>query len=281
MLPSNSNKRSNFPTRPSVRLPSNSFPEDLLGDGKELYTQIQFVSYQSIALGGLGLGSSLLAVPVGGMILPIPKKINDVQAITWTEVSATDTGLSIAARLVANRETAAAAAASAGISTLGQIGSAFSGIQLNPFLFMTFQRHNFKEFSFSWTFAPKNARESRMLSVIINQFKNESLPAYRGLILNYPNLALIKIYPNDVFDNLKFKPCAVASVLVDYTGAGPSFFKGTKAPTVVNLTVNFKEIQLHYRDEFIPKVFPSFDPATGAEVPDGQGQNTSSFAPQA
>jgi hypothetical protein len=240
MLPSNSNKRSNFPTRPSVQLRSNSFPEDLLSDGKDLYTQIEFVNYKTIT-GGFDFNllkdfaTVSVAVPVGGMSLPIPKKINDTQTLNWNDVEGTGQLLSIAS--------------SANIfgrfgDIAGQATSAFTGLQLNPFLFMVFQRPNFKEFSFSWTFAPKNIRESRILSSIINQFKRESLPKFRGGILDYPNLALIKIHPNDVFGNLKFKPCAVTSVLVDYTGTGPSFFKETKAPTVVNLTVNFKEIQL-------------------------------------
>ena len=43
---------------------------------------------------------------------------------------------------------------------------------------------------------------------------------------------------------MKFRPCAVNGVSVDYTGAGvPSFFKNG-APTVINLTLQLTEIQL-------------------------------------
>jgi hypothetical protein len=156
---------------------------------------------------------------------------------------------------------------------------------------MFFQRPNYKEFSFSWTFAPVNQRESRTLADIINQFKSNSLPTFGGAFMGYPNIALMRIHPGDVFGNLKFKPCAITSVLVDYSPAGPSFFsdasinnatgRSNGAPTLVNLTVNFKEIQLWDRNEitgFVPGATAVdgsatvIDPNTGAQLPQGTPQ---------
>lgn len=256
MLPSTSSRRTNFPTRPEKKVASNFLPEDLLASGRNVYTQIQFVQYN---FGLQTMGPSVfslfsgggIAKPTGGMVLPVPRKINESQTLTWSEDSATKTGVSLASRFFTGPGAASPLAAS-----VGNFGSATLGVRVNPYLFMYFQQPNYKEFSFSWTFAPNNARESQSLANIINQFKSNSLPAFGYLVMDYPNIALIKIHPSDLLGNLKFKPCAVTSVLVDYTGSGPSFFKNRQgsasssgAPTVVNLTVNFKEIQLWDRRE--------------------------------
>jgi hypothetical protein len=289
MFPVNTTRRSNFPTRPRRNNDTNSFPEDLFSDGKNLGMQIQFVSYQSQsvpsglvaftnALTNLNFSGAFEALvnsdaglfsnrafvrPAGGLSLPIPKKINDSQTLTWDPQSATKLIGGPGASALSNRlglGGAGAASQSAGgvmaqtLAGATTVAAAIAGVAVNPFLFMAFQQPNFKEFSFSWTFAPKNERESQILRNIINQFKNQSLPANLGLLLDYPNLALMRFLPDDIFGNLKFKPCAVTSVSVDYTGAGPSFFKNgtgrsTGAPTVVNLTVNFKEIQVWFRGQ--------------------------------
>lgn len=292
MLPVTSTRRSNFPSRPNRQLRNDTIPEDLLADGRNLFTQIQFVDYSSSTTTFLGiplpvsrfpLQSTGVVRPVGGMALPIPKKVNEAQVLTWSEVSATRTGVTLAAGLAPRGLSTALQGAFGG---LGQVGSALLGVQVNPYLFMVFQQPNFKEFSFSWTFAPKNARESQALSDVINQFKGNSLPTLSGLVMDYPNVALIRLLPNDIFGNLLFKPCVVTSVLVDYTGAGPSFFKrspgnssSSGAPTVVNLTVNFKEIQLWDRNEIISaptrdlSAFETtIDPNTGAQLPEGTPQ---------
>jgi hypothetical protein len=71
-----------------------------------------------------------------------------------------------------------------------------------------------------------------------------SLPRAIGPVYAYPQIAIIKLQPNDLFGHLRIKPCAVESVSIDHTGgATPSFFENG-APTIVNLTLNLKEIQL-------------------------------------
>ena len=70
------------------------------------------------------------------------------------------------------------------------------------------------------------------------------------MLLNYPNIAFIKMYPNDFF-TFRFKPCAIKSVHVDYTGTNtPSFFKRTGAPTVVHLNILVQEIQYNIKDNY-------------------------------
>ena len=73
--------------------------------------------------------------------------------------------------------------------------------------------------------------------------------ALGSLLLNYPNIAILRLYPNDFF-TYRFKPCAIAAVSVDYSGGGqPSFFENG-APTVINFTLQLKEIELWMQEDF-------------------------------
>ena len=64
----------NFPRPPATRAPSLlTFPRDLLADGREFYSQIQFVPYKPGGLASMPVSG--LANPVGGVVLPIPRKL--------------------------------------------------------------------------------------------------------------------------------------------------------------------------------------------------------------
>lgn len=123
------------------------------------------------------------------------------------------------------------------------------GKAINPFQFMMFKRPNFKEHTLQWTLAPNTPEESETLKRIINTCKKAALPnGSMNLLMEYPDLCNVSFTPDDYL--FKLKPCAIISVQVDYTGAaGPSFFK-TGAPTVVNLTLQLKEIELWSKDNY-------------------------------
>ena len=95
---------------------------------------------------GAALGAAAVAwiadksknIPSGSVILPIPKKINDATTLTWNEESLLSKALSLA------DPTGIATATVSGLQAL----SPLTGYALNPFLFMQFQRQNFKDFVF-------------------------------------------------------------------------------------------------------------------------------------
>jgi hypothetical protein len=127
------------------------------------------------------------------------------------------------------------------------------GLAQNPFLTVLFQSPAFKRHSFSWKLAPNNAQESNSLREIINAFKSNMLPGMSpnagGTLLTYPNMAIINLYPDETF-LYKFKPCVVESLNVNYAvGGQPSFFKGTNAPTLVQIDVNFLEIEYWLKED--------------------------------
>jgi len=259
-----------IPTKPSASFQTGVFPADLLADrGSVFYTSINFVKYSNqynSTLGGIanitngalnffGLGSAAApkSMPLGGFSLPLPSKINEVQTVTWEDASAISQAASLAQNLAGMLPGGTASnllsLATNAASALGEFGGAETGLALNPQLYMLFKSPNFKEHMFSWTFTPNNEQESNELRNIINSFKLYSLPSTNGLLYNYPSIAMIQFMPDDYFA-FKIKPCALVSVNVDYSGGGrPSFFKNG-APTVVNLGLAFKEIELWNQDNY-------------------------------
>jgi len=249
-----------LPTKPKTVLDYRSFPNDLVSDGRQFCTDIQFMLYDpSLTNAPLNFPFSTLGIipfitsayrPNGGITLPIPKKLNDVQTVIWESVSATQTMGSAVNALSGGRLSALTSVVGGPAAIAGALVP--GGLSLNPHLFMLFKSPTFKEYTLSWTLAPKNEQESNTLADIITQFKYNMLPASTagGLLFNYPSIAIIKMYPNDFF-TFKFKPCAIKSVQIDYTGSGsPSFFKRTGAPTVVNINVLLQEIQYLTKDNY-------------------------------
>lgn len=258
-----------LPTKPKPALNYYSFPNDLVSDGRQFSMDIQFMDYDP-GFTSFGLFFPSVAPyyptasyrPSGGITLPIPKKLNDIQTVIWQSDSAVSAGTqvaSLAAYASGSRLAGLAGNTISGLSSLGNILGALvpGGIAVNPHLFMLFKSPTFKEYTLSWTLAPKNEQESMTLAKIIDTFKYNMLPsAYGGggiassLALNYPSVALIKMYPNDFF-TFKFKPCVIKSIQIDHTGAGgPSFFKRTGAPTVVSFTLYLTEIQYLIKENY-------------------------------
>lgn len=255
-----------FPTGPSTGSSSFIFPSDLITGDRNFYTDIQFVKYEKRSV----FEAPFLS-PIGGVTLPLPKRINDVQTVVWEPVEGSTVASAIESAKAGEQLTDFGRvlegvggagitagynlAKAAGLSNqIGVVGAYAGGYAPNPFLTMLFKSGAFKEHTLQWSFTPNNEQESNDLVQIINYFKMNMLPSYlfggAGVsILNYPNLAQIQLYPNDDF-TFRFKPCAVVGVSVDYSGAGvPSFFRNG-APTVINMAVSLKEIELWSQEDY-------------------------------
>ncbi len=230
---------SNFPTPPSKgKYTPNCFPSNLIQDNRNFHTDISITSYGGLS-SFLGGGGSF-----GGSIkLPMPRRINDHNTHMWSEISATGMAAGAASSLTGVGGQIAGSAAS--------IGSSVSGLQLNPFMMMLYQRPGYKEHDLSWLLSATNEQESKTLNTIINQLKKAALPsnaALGGALWNYPNIVQVKFKPDKFL--FKFKKAAIISVTVDHTAAGtPSFYK-SGAPTVVGLTLRLKEIELWTQDNY-------------------------------
>lgn len=236
----------NFPQPPQRGFSNDSFPGDLISGDRKFYTSISFAKFTGYSLtGGISLNFG------GNIKLPIPRKLNDNEVMIWEEWSGAQTAGSavgtLAQYLGFNNIATAASNLTAGLDKVGS----FTGTTVNPFMFMMFKRPAFKEFTLQWSLAPNSQRESDSLDQIIKKCKRAALPTTSGAFMEYPEIANIKLYAGQANDKylFKFKPCAIISVQVDYTGTGmPSFFK-SGAPTVVNLTMQLKEIELWSKND--------------------------------
>ena len=74
-----------------------------------------------------------------------------------------------------------------------------------------------------------------------------------GILMDYPLVAFMKMYPNNLDGLAHFYPMAIKSVAINYTSgpAGPSFFENTGAPTVATLSVQLMEIKMWTREEVL------------------------------
>lgn len=237
----------NFPTPPGrTQKRTDTFPNDLEQPNRKFFTRLTFSEYNYSLAGGVG--ASML---MGSVILPIPRKIDDSEVINWEEWSGTAAAgqaLQAVGQFIplAGQIGQAASQLAGGLDMYGT----FSGQAVNPFQFMMFKRPNFKEHTLQWTLAPNTEEESETVKRIINTCKRAALPSggRTDLMMRYPNICNVTFTPDNYL--FKVKPCAIIAVQVDYTGAGmPSFFKNG-APTIVNLSLRLKEIELWSKDNY-------------------------------
>lgn len=234
LLPSLNRPNFNFPPKLDrvEDRGSLTFPADLLNNEKrKFYTQIQFVKYDP------SFQMSTNPSPSGGLRLPIPMKIDDNFVLSWSEVSLTNTLLSMAG------------AAGKGFQAAAGFGGIVLGEAINPLMFLQFQRPEYRQFSFSWMLTPRNYEESKTIKKIITTTKQAAAPEKGFLTLKYPSVALIKMHPEDLFGNIKFKPCVITSVQTSLVaGPNPAFYKDGE-PAVISFAINLMEMQFWYKQD--------------------------------
>jgi hypothetical protein len=144
----------------------------------------------------------------------------------------------------------------------------FGGAVPNPHLQAIFSGVQMRTHSFQWTFSPRNAVESRQLQQIIYELKKYSLPAFSNLgtaALQYPPLVDIELYPwkKNNEDLIIFKPCLIQNISVNYSPQGlPAFFKGTKQPTFIQISIDFMETEIQTAYDYGTKKGDRNDQAT-------------------
>jgi hypothetical protein len=143
-------------------------------------------------------------------------------------------------------------------SNLATLGGQVIGAVVNPGMSTFFDGIRFRNFSFTWTFAPKDETESLLIRRIINAFKVNSLPTFSSTsaIFNYPLIVKPKYSLNSDPDNTgyitDFRYCAITDISVKYSpqGEAPSFYSGTHAPVFINCTIALQEIEYQLADSY-------------------------------
>lgn len=223
--------------------------------------------------------------PQEGIKLPIPSRLVDTQSLEYSQENL--------GPMYGAAAEAVSAAGNPSLETLGQqlIGgatgvgasqlqallagqqgalgaiSSVTGLAINPFQTMLFKSPGFKSHNFSWKLVPSNEDESNRIESIVRLFKYHSLPAVSygsGVLFAFPDILEIKLFPIDTY-TYRFKPCVVENVSVNYAPNGPSFYRGTRAPTAVELSISLKEIEIWTKADYFRNGDGSID--TNARQP--------------
>ena len=134
------------------------------------------------------------------------------------------------------------------------------GVAPNPNQSVAFKGPRLRDGGFSWIFSPRSIEESQAIKDLIYQLKGRMLPTTTygkdAGLLNYPQMCLFNFYPwdsNSASGNdygwgkdsiIRYKRCVLTSVNANYSPSGtPSFFRGTNLPTLISLSISFKEIE--------------------------------------
>lgn len=143
-------------------------------------------------------------------------------------------------------------ALAAGILQTPQVGgfmSAATGLAGNPKKEQVFQNVDFRTFSFQYTFAPRNAKESEEVQNIIKTFKLHMHPEYKdanGYLFLYPSEFDIYFYQgNEENMNLpRVTSCVLQEMSVNYTPNNQYTTFGDGASTQIDVTLIFRELAI-------------------------------------
>ena len=125
---------------------------------------------------------------------------------------------------------------------------------------LLFDGVNLREFKFDFTFTPRNGKEGEVAMKIIRNLKMAMAPkkgesnsgSSGGVLINSPNLFLLQYLQGGTqhpFLN-SFKPCALTSFSVNYTGAGTYATYADGTPVHMKVAMSFKETNPIYEEDY-------------------------------
>ena len=131
------------------------------------------------------------------------------------------------------------------------------GTAENPFIEMLFKQMNLREFSYEFTFSPRNQREAEEVQAIIKLFRFHMAPELMGNNKRYLRLpstfdihymyqhSLERGHENNFYS--KIATCVLSGVNVDYTPGGVKSFQDG-SPTQITMGLSFQETELLTKD---------------------------------
>jgi hypothetical protein len=132
--------------------------------------------------------------------------------------------------------------------------SAYSGIAANPKKEQVFKGVDFRSFQFEYQFFPKDQKEARAISKIINEFKYHMHPEFKdagNFLYIYPSEFDVFYYQNG-HENLhlhRHTSCVLTEMNVNYTPNGQFNTFSDGMPTQINMTLSFRELALLTKDK--------------------------------
>lgn len=137
---------------------------------------------------------------------------------------------------------------------IGNLGGQYLGTVPNPHISVFFNGVDLRPaIEFSWLFTPKSKDDSLRLKQILTSVKKLILPAISsgaGNVMDYPHMAQAEVHGLDKDTTPKYKLGLITALNINYTPNGPSFFKGTNAPTFIAFSFMYQEIEILTSNDF-------------------------------
>jgi hypothetical protein len=259
---------------------SMTFPIDL-DLNRMPYLSLQLLQFSSYTL--LTSGNNLQTTPAtsqGMFYLPIPRNLVDANKVEMSKDSLFKELSTLAAggigalaggvlggltKSVAGVMGGAAEGAGIGLWGLNtameaaNIVGVKNGGAINPFKVLLLKGPEFKEYAFSWIFAPRNPTEAQLLSKMLKTFNDAKTPTLGqgGLWYNYPYLFKPAFAQVDQGLMYQFKPSVLTNMTVEYNPGGPNSWLrgingagGGRMPNFVGVQMAFIEAELWSGGQF-------------------------------
>jgi hypothetical protein len=152
---------------------------------------------------------------------------------------------------------------------LGKSINAATGQAVNPQSTLSFEGVNLRAFQMDWTLYPESEGEANDIKKIVRTIKRQILPktvsltgntgvnadttassALSRAFLEYPAVCFINLLGIDESSFVKFKPCMVDSISVDYGPSGAIVIAQGGVPQGVKISMSFKELEIQTREDF-------------------------------
>lgn len=234
-----------------------------------------------------GLGNTR-ATTQASIILPIPTTITDSNGISWGSGTlnafersalggATDamtgdiaqslgelktTGAELFGTAQAGKERILSGLAAKIVQGFGsnvtaaQVLARKTGQVLNPNMELLFNAPTLRQFQFNFQFVPRNQKEGQEVKEIIRAIKIGSTPkldgASEGVFIRTPDIFQMtykKGSGDHPFLN-SFKPMALTSMNVNYTGSGTYATYDDGTPVAINMSLTMQELAPIYADDY-------------------------------
>ena len=241
----------------SIELP---FPRQLLDNTGLIYNNMQ----QNPLIEGAVQSAMAAAAGDGGALKEIPQAIANAGGGAAAYLKGNKGGLgAIAKELVkGSGETSTADAASMTRfmlskfipDSLGSQVNLAAGQALNPRETLSFEGVQLKTHTFNWDLFPANENDSAKIKDIIEALKTMILPdavnigtgdkGIKKAFLKFPKTCKIHLIGVDETYYMKFKPCMVTAMTVDYGAGGTLGIMAGGRPAGVNIALTLQELQI-------------------------------------
>jgi hypothetical protein len=221
---------------------ANRPPLQYPADRPKYYMLFDVFDYQRAGLQSVGKLEK--TVDGGFVILPLPQSLNDIHQVKWND------------HINLFQEVLGAIPMSSAVkkiaSPLLTVGQNLLGVAPNQWMTILMEGPLYKRFSFTWSFSPREFRESDDLRKIIRSFNNWMAPSVKGggFVWGFPKIFWVSILPNSKF-MMKFKPAVLESFMVIPTPKGASFYhnegataeNGDNPPEGISMEMKFLELE--------------------------------------